>query len=150
MRKLVLMMSLFCGLAHAEEPQAAASDPLSELHTKFQAISPKLIKAGYTILHIEFDRVSRGSNYSISRSLSKGQKYKFVGVGLKAIGDIQISLIDAKGKTLAQDPGADAVGIVNYIPSQSGSYKVQVKSSTAEGQVYFFCLIASKPHKAEP
>lgn len=148
MRKFVLLLSLLCGLAQAEEPKTP-TDPLSELHSKFQAISPKLLKAGYTIQHIEFDRISKGTPYVITRPLLKGQKYKFVGVGLKSIGDLQLSLVDSKGKTLAKDPGADSVGIVNYVASQSGSFKVQVKSSTAEGQVYFFCLIASKPHKTD-
>ena len=69
-----------------------------------------------------------------------------VGVGAKGISDLQVRLIDAKGKVEANDPRPDSVAIINLVPKTSGLYTIKVGAGKIVGdRPYFFCLIASKP-----
>ncbi|MBX3169778.1 MAG: hypothetical protein KF760_20410 [Candidatus Eremiobacteraeota bacterium] len=134
---------LLASVALAEEP---AKDDLSELYSKLGAVSPKVVKAGFTILHVEFDRLAPGGEYTLKRQLSAQNKYKLVGVGSQGITDLTLRLIDSKGKVEANDPRPDSVAIVNLVPKISGMFTIKLGARRITGnQPYFFCLIASKP-----
>lgn len=137
------LLILLASMALAEEP---AKDDLTELYAKLGAVSPKVVKAGFTILHVEFDRLAPGGEYRVRRELSSQNKYKLVGVGSKGITDLTLRLIDAKGKVEANDPRPDSVAIVNLVPKSSGLFTIKVGAQKIAGdRPYFFCLIASKP-----
>ncbi len=139
----LLFLLLLTPLALAEEPP---KDPLTELYSKLGAVSPKVVKAGFTILHVEFDRLAPGGEYSFKRELSAKNKYKLVGVGAKGITDLTLRLIDAKGKVEGSDPRPDSVAIVNLVPKAGGMFTIKVGASKiTSDHPYFFCLIASKP-----
>lgn len=141
---LLLMLSL---PVTAEDPPPAKDD-LTELYTKLGAVSPKVVKAGYTILHVEFERLAPGSEYSFKRELSGKFKYKLVAVGAPAINDLRLRLIDAKGKVEASDPNSDSVAIVNLVPKAGGVFQIKVGAAkVSSANAYFFCLLASKPAK---
>lgn len=143
MKRILSIILLLATVAGAEE---GAKDDLTELYSKLGAVSPKVVKAGFTILHVEFDRLAPGGEYSLRRDLSAKNKYKLVGVGAKGITDLQVRLIDAKGKVEANDPRPDSVAIINLVPKMSGLYTIKVGAGKIVGDhPYFFCLIASKP-----
>lgn len=128
----------------AEEPKPPAKD-LSELYTRLSAISPKITKAGYTILHIEFDRLAPGGEYLLKRDLNHKYKYKLVAVATSGITDLQLRVIDSAGKVKAKDPNSDNVAIVNLIPDNGGQFSIKLGAAKITGnKAYFFCLIASK------
>ncbi len=142
MKKLLTILLLWAP-ALAEEP---AKDPLTELYSKLEAVSPKVVKAGYTILHVEFDRLAPGGEYVFRQELSTKNKYKIVGVGGKGITDLQLRLIDSKGKVEVSDGHDDSVAIVNLVPKIAGVFTLKVGAGKIDGQrPYFFCLISSKP-----
>ncbi|MBS2039431.1 hypothetical protein JST97_30880 [bacterium] len=146
MKKLFLLALLaLTPLARAEDPPPP-KDQLTELYTKLGAVSPKVVKAGHTILHIEFERLSPGSDYSFRRELNSKFKYKLVAVGAPTIHDLRLRLIDAKGKVDASDPNSDSVAIVNFVPKSNGAFNIKIGAAKVSGdQAYFFCLVASKP-----
>lgn len=142
-KQLLPVLLLGAPLALADAP---AKDPLTELYAKLGAVSPKVVKAGYTILHVEFDRLAPGREYVFKHELSAQNKYKVVGVGAKGITDLQLRLIDSKGKVEGNDPRPDSVALINLVPKVGGIFTLKVGSSKIEGdRPYFFCLIASKP-----
>ncbi|MFN8608295.1 MAG: hypothetical protein U0931_12235 [Vulcanimicrobiota bacterium] len=146
MRKLVLIPLLALSLAAGAEDPPAPKDELTELYTKLEAVSPKVVKAGYTILHVEFERLAPGAEYSFKRELSGKFKYKLVAVGAPAISDLRLRLIDVKGKVEASDPNSDSVAIVNLVPKNPGVFNVKIGASKVSSEhAYFFCLVASKP-----
>ena len=67
MKRILSTILLLATTARAEE---AAKDDLTELYSKLGAVSPKVVKAGFTILHVEFDRLAPGGEYSLRRDLS--------------------------------------------------------------------------------
>jgi len=137
-----LLLSLALPVA-AEEP---AKDDLTELYAKLGLVSPKVVKAGYTILHIEFDRLGAGGEFTLKRDLTTKFKYKIVGVGSPGITDLRLRLVDAKGKVEASDPNQDSVAIINLTPKSAGLFTLKVGAAKLTGpRPYFFCLIASKP-----
>lgn len=147
MRSLIGICAVLA-LALPVAAQADKKDELTELFTKLEAVVPKVSKAGYTVLHIEFDRLSKGAVYSLKRPMQKGHKYKVLGVGTPAVADIQVQVFDSKGKQVGEDQGEDSVGIVNLLPKKDATFSIRVKAAKLEqGQPYFFCLIASKPQK---
>lgn len=152
MSKLLCLLAstlALTGMVVGEEKK----DALTELYGKLSAVSPKVVKAGYTILHIEFDRLGSGPSVTFKRQLQKGFKYKIVGVGAQGIADIEVKLLDSKNKVVAKDEGQDGVGIINLAPAASGTYTVRVAAAKMDGEEgarpYFFCLVASKPQKSE-
>ena len=146
MKKLLSLALLTLSLAAgAEDPP---KDDLTELYTKLGAVSPKVVKAGYTILHIEFERLAPGSEYSFKRELNSKFKYKLVAVGVPAISDLRLRLVDAKGKVEASDPNSDSVAILNLVPKAGGQFNVKIGAAkVSSDHAYFFCLVASKPAK---
>jgi hypothetical protein len=144
---MCLALSL-AALAEADKKK----DDLTDLYARLSAVSPKVVKAGYTILHIEFDRLGGAPAYSFKRSLQKGYKYKIVGVGARGIEDIEVKLLDGKSQVVAQDESQDGVGIVNLTPGHNGNFTIRLAgakmASGSEARPYFFCLVASKPEKA--
>ena len=144
MKKLLvyLLLSLSLPVA-AEEP---AKDDLTELYAKLGLVSPKVVKAGYTILHVEFDRLAPGGEFSLKRDFTAKFKYKILGVGSHGITDLQLRLVDAKGKVEATDPNKDSVAIINLTPKSAGLFTLKIGAAKLTGaRPYFFCLIASKP-----
>ena len=143
MKKLLPFLLLLCPPVVAEEP---AKDELTDLYTKLEAVSPKVVKAGYTILHVEFDRLAPGGEYVFRQELSTKNKYKIVGVGGKGITDLQLRLIDSKGKIAVSDGHDDSVALVTLVPKTAGVFTLKVGAGKIDGQrPYFFCLVSSKP-----
>lgn len=144
MKKFLVYLAFSLSLPlSAEEP---AKDDLTQLYGKLGLVSPKVVKAGYTILHVEFDRLGPGSEFTLKRDLNSKFKYKIVGVGSLGITDLQLRLIDAKGKIEATDPNKDSVAIINLSPKSSGLFTLKVGAAKLTGaRPYFFCLLASKP-----
>lgn len=138
----LFLLVVLASVALAEEPP---KDDLTELYSKLGAVSPKVVKAGFTIVHVEFDRLAPGGEYSFRRELSAKSKYKVVGVGSKGITDLTLRLIDAKGKVEGNDSRPDSVAIVNLVPKASGLFTFKLGAHKITGDhPYFFCLIASK------
>lgn len=139
----LLLWLLLGTLARAQEP---AKDDLTELYSKLGAVSPKLVKAGYTVLHVEFDRLAAGGEYLLRTELSPKNKYKVVGVGAKGIQDLKLRVVNSKGKLEVSDGHTDNVAIVNFVPKSAGVFTLKLGAAKIDGQrPYFFCLISSKP-----
>jgi hypothetical protein len=142
--------------AAAAMPASPVGDKeeLADLLVKMAAISAKLADGGYTIAHIEVDRLQKGQIYSASRTLYGGNSYKIVGVGGKGIGDLDMKLTDEDGATIAKDTETDNVPIVDASPKREGTYTVKVVASAMEkgfdpdGEYYFCWVIAFKRQAA--
>ena len=63
-------------------PSATIGDKeeLADLLVKMAAICAKVTEAGYTVAHVEVDRLVKGKIYSASRTLYAGNSYKVVDV----------------------------------------------------------------------
>jgi hypothetical protein len=132
----------------ASLPKALTGDKeeLADLLVKMAAISAKLMETGYTVVHIEVDRLQKGQIYSASRTLHGGNSYKIVGLGGKGIGDLDMKLVDSDGDTVAKDTEADNVPIVDIAPKTEGSYTVKVAAAAIEKgfdpeSEYYFCWV---------
>ena len=149
---LVLWLCLLTLIAPASQGEEPA-DELTDLYSKLTAVSPKVVGAGYKVLHIEFDRVGKGAPFVLKSQFHKGYKYKVVGVGAKGISDISITLLDTKGKPVGRDHGVDGVGIVNVMATTSTSFTIKITAHKlapgSSSRPYFFCLIASKAESRE-
>ena len=164
----LLGAGLLLGLHHA--PRAAAFDDnnqaapadampaampgdkeeLADLLVKMAAISAKLVEGGYTVAHIEVDRLQKGQVYSASRKFYGGNSYKIVGMGGKGIGDLDMKLVDSAGDDIAKDTADDNVPIVDANPKAESDYTIKVaaaaleKGADPEAEYYFCWVIAFK------
>ena len=165
----LLGAGLLLGLHHAPRAAAAFDDngqaatvdalpaalpgdkeELADLLVKMAAISAKLVEGGYTVAHIEVDRLQKGQVYSASRKFYGGNSYKIVGMGGKGIADLDMKLVDAGGDDIAKDTADDNVPIVDANPRTESDYTIKVaaaaleKGADADAEYYFCWVIAFK------
>lgn len=135
-------------------PSATIGDKeeLADLLVKMAAICAKVTEAGYTVAHVEVDRLVKGKVYAASRTLYAGNNYKIVGIGGKGIADLDMKLEDEDGATVAKDTETDNVPIVDVTPKAEGSFTVKVAASAMEKGFdpeapYYFCWVIAFKNK---
>ena len=129
-------------------PATAIGDKeeLTDLLVKMATLSAKIVELGYTVAHIEVDRLQKGQIYSSTRTFYGGNNYRIVGIGGRGISDLDMKLVDSAGTTVAKDTEADNVPVVDVTPKAEGSYIVKVAASAMEkgfdpDSEYYFCWI---------
>ena len=77
--------------------------------------------------------------YSVQ--LTEGQQYRFLASGDNDAKDVDLRIMDLKGKTqYAADVDVAADAIVNFTPKASGRYLVQLRLFDSQGDVPAVCL----------
>jgi hypothetical protein len=132
---------------------AATSVDAQELATllpKMNTITTKLAEAGYTVAHIEVDRLQMGKIYSATRKLYSGNNYKIVGVGGPGIADLDMDVQDSAAVVVGKDTQDDNVPIVDVTPKASDVFTIRVAAAKLtpttdkDSENYFFWVIAFK------
>jgi hypothetical protein len=60
-------------------------------------------------------------------NLAEGQKYRFLASGDDDARDVDLRVVDPDGNQVAIDQKVDLNAVVDYIPSKSGKYLVQIR-----------------------
>jgi hypothetical protein len=71
-------------------------------------------------------RLNEGASQDYPVTLIAGVPYKIAGVCDNDCPDLDIKLLDSRGRELASDSLTDSLPIVSYRPGQSGDYRVRV------------------------
>jgi hypothetical protein len=71
-------------------------------------------------------RLNEGASQDYPVTLIAGVPYKIAGVCDNDCPDLDIKLLDSRGRELASDSLTDSLPIVSYRPGQSGEYRVRV------------------------
>jgi hypothetical protein len=134
------------------QPPAGDKEEMADLMSKLAEKTVKIFELGYTVAHVEVDRLQKGQVYSASRNLYGGNGYIVVGIGGRGIGDLDMKLEDAGGTTIAKDTEADNVPIVQVTPKTTGNYTVKVAAAAIERgfdpeNEYYFCWIIAFKNK---
>jgi hypothetical protein len=135
-------------------PAAPVGDKeeLADLMVKVVAISAKVFELGYTVAHIEIDRIQKGEIYAANRVLYGSNNYRIIGAGGKGIADLDMKLTDESGTTIAKDTEADNVPIVEVNPKTQATYTIKVAPAALEKgfdeeSSYYFCIIVAFKNK---
>jgi hypothetical protein len=83
-----------------------------------------------------------GGSASSSFPLLAGESYAFLGGGDDDTKDLDIYLMDAQGKIIAQDEDKDATPVVEFTPKVAGNYQVVLKLAEGASQDSF-CAFAT-------
>ena len=93
MKKIGYLACLVVGLMFLVNAQSYAKDPDEEVSGLLQRIillSAKMHQQGYTIVHIEVDKLEQGQKYMTSRRLFNDNHYKIAGIGGVGISDLDM------------------------------------------------------------
>lgn len=74
--------------------------------------------------------------------LTEGKSYRFLAAGDNDAKDVDLEVIDEKGKIVASDTATNAEAIVDYNPTVSGRYLVRIRlyDSVAENNTKVPCV----------
>lgn len=61
-----------------------------------------------------------------NRSFTRGEKYALVGGGDNSAEDVDIEILDSKGKVVASDTKTDAIPVVTFTAPSTGTYTVRL------------------------
>ena len=72
--------------------------------------------------------------------LEEGKKYRFLAAGDEDAKDVDLQVLDADGKVVAQDVKSDPEAVVDFTAAATGSYVVRIRLFDSENNVPCFCL----------
>lgn len=88
----------------------------------------KANELGFTKTHNHFlDRLNPGDTDSITLELDGGKQYMLIGVCDTDCKDLDMRLLDSDGTQVAVDTLDDDLPVLEFAPSRTGKYKIQVK-----------------------
>jgi hypothetical protein len=129
-RMVLLSILVLPTMAHAGV--VSAQDVLNEMTSRVQIMESKNVQ----ILDTMVGFVSRDNNtFQFPVSLTQGVETIFVGVGdTKRILDLDLVVLDQRGKEVTRDTLTDNVPVVTVNPTYTGTYMVKIIGATlAEG-----------------
>ena len=149
MKKIGYLACLVVGLMFLVNAQSYAKDPDEEVSGLLQRIillSAKMHQQGYTIVHIEVDKLEQGQKYMTSRRLFNDNHYKIAGIGGVGISDLDIKLYDSNNNLIDEDTSTDNIPEVYVSPRWSGDFFIRTSfHSLSRGyptnSEYFFCYM---------
>lgn len=149
----VAMVSAVCLLLVAALPASAmtTAEEFTGLWNRCAEGIGEMIKSGYVIEHVEFDRLKLNEVYVSSEFLSAGYSFKIIGVGGAGIRDLDIRVYDENNNLVAKDTLNDDVPEVDIAPKWSGPFRVEVVVEALSpgcnpAEDWYFCyIIGSKP-----
>jgi len=121
-------------------------EELEGLLGRIELLVATLNQQGYTIVHIEVDKLEKGQSYIASREFFTANDYVIAGIGGIGIGDLDVQLYDGKDNLIDEDNSDDNLPVVEVSPKFNGKYKVKVTPYSLEADAdpegeYFFCYI---------
>lgn len=155
MRSVSFFVCLIIGFLLLHNSQAYTQDSDEELKGLLERVillSAAMHSQGYTVVHIEVDKLQKGQNYSTSRKLFKDNHYKIVGFGGVGISDLDIKLYDENDNLIDEDTSNDNVPEVDVSPRWSGKFYIRTSVFSLENgystsNEYFFLYIIGFKHK---
>jgi hypothetical protein len=83
-----------------------------------------------------------GGTFTIPMRLEAGTQYFFVGVCDQDCNDLDLFLKDEKGAQLASDVELDDVPIVEFVPTRSGTYLLDVGMVSCDASICYYGVSA--------
>ena len=110
-----------------------------QVNTQLRQMQAVLEERGYQRSgEVQTGATASGDTESISLTLRGGQEYVIVGVCDDDCSDLDLRLYDRGGNELAEDIELDAWPILEYAPSASGDFRVQVVMVTCSVSPCFY------------
>jgi hypothetical protein len=72
--------------------------------------------------------------------LEQGKKYRFIAVGDEDAKDVDLEVKDADGKVVARDVKTDPEAVVDFAPTASGTFAVQIRLYDSVRNLPCVCL----------
>jgi len=112
-------------------------------------LTAKLYDDGYTIVHIEVDKLYRGQSYTDRRELFSSNYYRIIGMGGVGVKDLDLSIHDMYGNLITKDELTDNIPQLDVRINQTSNFTIKTSLYALEASYanteYFFCyLIAFK------
>ena len=129
-----------------------SGEELSGLLKRVVLLSAAMHSQGYTVVHIEVDKLEKGQRYSKTRKLFSSNRYKIVGIGGVGTSDVDIKLYDENMNLIDKDTSFDNVPEVDVSPKWNGNFTIQTSVISLEPgyspeSEYFFCYICGFKRK---
>ena len=98
---------------------------------QMEAGGESLAKAGFSPTGpVYFGALNQGESIIVGVQLDAGKSYKIVGACDRECKDLDIVLYDASGTVVDKDVEEDDVPIVEYRPSSTGKYRIEISMAT--------------------
>lgn len=88
--------------------------------------------------------IGRGSQIQTPYPLQRGVRYLIIGGGDINAQDVNLALLDANGKTVAQDAAPDAVPVVFFTPKYTGNYKLALRLKKGRTSTSFCSVVVMR------
>ena len=126
--RLLACLLLLTGHLEAQswEPADRVLRTLDGLYAKcslMEALSGVTWRPGLCLAAVELER---GATASLELDLTAGTRYYFIAGGDGSAGDVDLYLRDSTDRVVADDRESDATPVVEYLPTRSGSYRLQL------------------------
>jgi hypothetical protein len=73
-------------------------------------------------------------------TLEKGKEYRFLAAGDHDAKDVDLQVLDAGGKVVAEDAGTEPQAVVNFRPEQTQKYSVRIRLYASVDNLPCMCL----------
>lgn len=88
--------------------------------------------------------VRRGGSTSILQTFNRGEEYVVIGGGDNDAQDVDVTILDSLGRSVASDRLTDATPVVHFRPTRSGRYTVRVSLYRATDNAFVALAILRK------
>lgn len=82
-------------------------------------------------------QLSAGQTQTFDLSLEGDKCYAIIAVGDNGVQNLDLSLLDSRGRTIDEDTAPNARPIVRVCASSTGEYRMQVKATTGQGNFVY-------------
>lgn len=89
--------------------------------------------------------IREGQSLSMTRPLTGGKRYAFIGAGDADVRDVDLVVKDANGRVVARDTLKDSVPLIDFRPAKSGKYtfRISLPATTASASFVAVALLQS-------
>lgn len=88
--------------------------------------------------------LDKGDKIQTRYALERGVRYLFIGGGDVNAQNVDLAVLDAKGKAVAQDNAPDAVPVVFFTPKYSGTYHMALRLKKGKAASSFCSLVVMR------
>jgi len=80
------------------------------------------------------------TNYALTRRFEAGVNYAIVAGGDEDVTDLDVEILDQSGNVVTSDEREDRMGVIEWVPEESGDYDIRIKLFDAQRES--FCAFA--------
>lgn len=147
MKHLRFALGICAAILVANQAQAQQGPYVTQAAARLSKLIDKANGAGYSLNDNAFSvgggwlKQSKSDwilLYSIP--LQAGTKYRLLAAGDDDAKDVDVEILDAKGKAVAQDVATDPTATVDFTPSVTAIYQIRIRLYDSQNNLPCVCL----------